>query len=72
MLLSDLLIFPLIFIFEERHRVIEMFPNIKAWLGNLQTVSDVQTVLCDIVNQSELISDNSDLSLLPPAGRINK
>ena len=68
MLLSDLLIFPLIFIFEERHWIIEKFPHINAWLDNLQSISNVKTVLCDLVNQSELISDNSELSLLPPAG----
>ena len=72
MLLSDLLIFPLIFIFEERHRIIEKFPHIKAWIDNIQSMSNVKTVLCDLVNQSELISNNSDLSLLPPAGEMNK
>ena len=68
MLLSDLLIFPLVYIFESRHKIIEKFPNIKTWMINLQSVSDVESVLCDILNNNELVStDDDDKSSLSPA-----
>lgn len=69
MLISDVMIFPIIFLIDQRAGIVSKYPYISSWMKNMKASSNCDSVMAGLLSSSEEIpaSTASRLTSLAPA-----